>query len=256
MNPQANSVLIEVCVDSVESAIASQSGGAARVELCDNLFEGGTTPSIGMIRMVRQAITIGLHVIIRPRGGDFLYSDHEMAAMRHDIEAAKAADADGVVIGVLLSDGRVDRDRVTELVALARPMWVTFHRAFDMTRDPFEALDVLIASGIERVLTSGQEATAWDGIDLIQMLVRHAGDRIIVMPGGGVTDRNVGRIIGQSGVREIHTGGAVTIDSRMDYRNTRIGMGRNLTAPEFTRRLVDRERIRAIGKACGGHDAQ
>lgn len=248
MNAPPDTVLVEVCVDSVESAIAAQAGGAARVEVCDNLFEGGTTPSAGMIRVVRQAITIGLHVIIRPRGGDFLYSDREMAVMRYDIEAAKAAGADGVVIGVLSSDGQVDRDRVTELVGLARPMRVTFHRAFDMTRDPFEALDVLIAAGIERVLTSGQEATAWEGIDLIKTLVRHAADRISIMPGGGVTERNVARIIAQSGVREIHTGGSVTIDSLMDYRNTKVGMGRTLSAPEFSRRLVDTERVRAIGE--------
>lgn len=256
MNSPTDTVLIEVCVDSVESAIAAQAGGAVRVELCDNLFEGGTTPSIGMVRVVRQAITMGLHIIIRPRGGDFLYSDPEMAVMRYDVEAAKAAGADGVVIGLLLPDGQVDQERTAELVRLARPMRVTFHRAFDMTRDPYEALDVLIASGVERVLTSGQEATAWEGIDLIQTLVRHAADRIIIMPGGGVTDRNVARIIGQSGVREVHTGGSVTIESLMDYRNTRVSMGRTLGAPEFTKRLVDKERIRAIGKACSGHDAQ
>src|SRR5215831_13150816 len=148
---------IEICVDSVAGASAAERGGADRVELCDNLLEGGTTPSAGCIKVVRQGLKIGLQVIIRPRGGDFLYTEHELAVMREDIRIAKDLGANGVVLGCLTSNGAIDRDRTAELIALARPLNVTFHRAFDMCRDPHQALENLVTLGMDRVLTSGQE---------------------------------------------------------------------------------------------------
>lgn len=249
-------ILIEVCIDSVESALAAQAGGAGRVELCDNLFEGGTTPSLGMMQVARRALNIDLHVIIRPRGGDFCYSGHEMEVMMIDIEAARSAGAQGVVIGALQPDGRIDRTQTAALIGRARPLRVTFHRAFDMTRDPFEALETLIDLGVERVLTSGQEATAWEGADLIAELAARAGDRMIIMPGGGITERNAAKIVARAGVREIHTGGALTVESRMAFRNMRIGMGRALSEPEYSRKITDAGRIQAIARALSqGHGA-
>ncbi|MEO1087359.1 MAG: copper homeostasis protein CutC, partial [Acidobacteriota bacterium] len=182
-------VLVEVCLDSADSAVAAAEGGARRVELCDNLIEGGTTPSAGMIAATRRRVTIGLQVMIRPRGGDFLYSDAEVEAMLYDVGVAKDLGADGVVFGVLCADGTVDRDATARLIDAARPMSVTFHRAFDMTRDPFEALDALIELGVDRLLTSGQEATVADGVELLTALVERAGDRLVVMPGCGLTPR-------------------------------------------------------------------
>src|SRR5438445_9519302 len=148
--------IIAVCVDSVESAMAAEAGGAERVELCDNLMEGGTTPSAGAVAAARKKLEIKFHVIIRPRGGDFCYSDVEFEVMKRDVEFAKQLGADGIVIGILLPDGAIDVTRTRELIDIARPMSVTFHRAFDMTRDAFAALETLIDLGIDRILTSGQ----------------------------------------------------------------------------------------------------
>ncbi len=235
-------LVIEVCVDSVESALAAEQGGADRVELCDNLLEGGTTPSSGMIAVAREHLSIALNVIIRPRGGDFCYSELEFEVMQRDIMQAKASGVNGVVLGILTADAAVDTVRTRELVALARPLDVTFHRAFDMTHDPYQALDALIALGVDRVLTSGQEASALDGLDLIADLVRRAGDRIIVMPGGGVA-RHIGKIVARGGVREVHVTGTVAVDSTMRYRNQRVSMGTPLRSPEFARRVTDPAKI-------------
>jgi len=245
MSNQHSPVVLEICVDSVDGALAAQQGGAQRIARCENLVEGGTTPSSGTIALARQQVTIGLNVIIRPRGGDFLYSDLEFAAMQHDLSHAKALGADGVVIGLLNRDGTVDRARTAALIALARPLSVTFHRAFDMARDPATALETLIDLGIDRVLTSGQEQTAIAGIASIVALKQQAGDRIIVMPGGGVTEENVGQIVDRSGVREIHFSARSSVESQMSYRNERIYMGLP-DRPEFQRKVTDVERIRAI----------
>ena len=198
--------LIEVCVDSIESAAAAETGGAARVELCDNLPEGGTTPGADAIAAVRKQLRIPLHVIVRPRGGDFCYSDVEFDVMKRDIALAKRLGVDGVVLGVLLPDGRVDVQRTRSLIALARPMSVTFHRAFDMTRDAFEALEALIDLGVDRILTSGQQPSVVEGLDLITELVRRADGRIVIMACGGVDERNVSSVVAESRVRELHVG--------------------------------------------------
>lgn len=198
--------LIEVCVDSVQSALAAEAGGAARVELCDNLPEGGTTPSAGVIAAVRKQLRIPLHVIVRPRGGDFCYSDVEFGVMERDIALAKQLGADGVVLGILLANGSVDVERTRALIALARPMSVTFHRAFDMTCDAFEALDALIDLGADRILTSGQQPSVLEGLDLITALVRRADGRIVILACGGVDERNASRVVAESHVRELHVG--------------------------------------------------
>ncbi len=182
-----SNLLFEICIDSVDGAVAAQQGGAQRVELCDNLVEGGTTPSIGTIRLARANIAIGLNVIIRPRGGDFCYTPLEFEVMRQDILAAREAGADGVVIGLLQPDGRVDAARTRALVELARPLSVTFHRAIDLCRDPLEALEDLAAIGVDRILTSGCRPTALEGAEVIAGLVRRSNGRVVIMAGGGVT---------------------------------------------------------------------
>ncbi|MCB0125320.1 MAG: copper homeostasis protein CutC [Caldilineaceae bacterium] len=245
MSDVASAVAVEICVDSVEGALAAQQGGAQRVELCDNLVEGGTTPSSGMIALARQQLTIGLHVIIRPRGGDFLYSALEFAVMQQDLLHAKTLGADGVVIGLLNCDGTVDSQRTAALIALARPLTVTFHRAFDMTRDTTAALETLIELGVDRVLTSGQEQSALTGLPRIADLVQQAGKRIIVMPGGGINEENVGTIIQQSGVCEVHLSARSTTESAMRYRNERVHMGLP-DLSEFQRKITDVNRVRAV----------
>jgi len=241
-----SNILLEACVDSVEAALAAEAGGAGRVELCADLLEGGITPSGGTIQEACARLSIPVNVIIRPRGGDFCYSDVEYAVMQRNIQLAKAAGANGAVIGILHPDGTVDSERTGVLVELARPMSVTFHRAFDVTRDPYEALETLIELGIDRVLTSGQEPSVLEGLDLIVDLVRAAGDQIIVMPGAGFTERNIGKIVAASGVREVHVYAPASGASRMVYRNPRVFMGGELRPPEYSVSVTDAGRIRAF----------
>src|SRR5262245_61954544 len=220
--------------------------GAARVELCGDLLEGGTTPSRGMIRQARTIAGIRLHVIIRPRGGDFLFDDDEFATMEADIDTAKGEGADGVVIGLLMAGGVVDAARTRALIARARPLSVTFHRAFDMTRDPCEALETLVGLGVDRVLTSGQEASVLEGLPLIADLVRCAGDRIIVMPGGGITARNVERIVAAAKPREIHFAALEPAAGGMRFRREHVFMGGELRPPEYDRLVTSAATIRAV----------
>jgi copper homeostasis protein len=237
--------LLEVCVTSVESAVAAQQGGAARVELCSDLLEGGVTPSAGLIARVRARITIGLQVLIRPRGGDFCATDDEFAVLEHDVLTARQLGADGVVLGLLLPDGTIDVPRTRRLVDLARPASVTFHRAFDMTRDPLAALDHLLATGADRLLTSGAERTAEQGAPTIARLVRAAGPRLTIMAGGGIRTHNVRGIIDATGVREVHAGLEEAQPSPMVYRNERIAMGA-ADDREFTRFVAREETVRAF----------
>ncbi len=237
---------IEVCVDSVVSAINAAKGGAHRVELCDNLFEGGTTPSAGMIAIVREQIRIGLQVMLRPRGGDFLYSAFEYTIMQHDLQIARAAGADGVVFGFLHPDGSIDKQRTKEIVTMARPMNVTFHRAFDMVADPIQALEDLVSCGVDRVLTSGLERSAIEGMDMIARLVEKATDRIIILAGGGVRPHNIKKLVSHTHVQECHVSGRKTVPSVMAFQNTRVGMGGSLQFPEYNTSVVDTEMIRAF----------
>jgi copper homeostasis protein len=239
-------VIVEVCVDSVESAVAAEKGGAQRVELCCALLEGGLTPSAGAIALARKRLRIGLNVIIRPRGGDFLYTDAEHEVMLRDIGAARELGADGVVIGALTPSGNVDTARTRELAERARPMSVTFHRAFDMTRDPFAALEALVGLGIDRVLTSGQEESAMEGLDLLRELVARASDRIVVMVCGNLTEKNIERVARETKAKELHVTGFVDVESGMTFRNPRVYMGGLLRPPEYTRSATAAERISAM----------
>ena len=218
-------LLLEICAGSVTSCLAAQEGGASRVEFCDNLLEGGTTPSYGAIASARERLQIALNVIIRPRGGDFLYSDIEFDVMERDILACKKLGVDGVVIGLLTADGDIDVIRTRALVALATPMQVTFHRAFDVARDPFKALEDVISTGCNRLLTSGQEANALDGAALISKLRVAAGERLVVMPGAGVRLNNIAQLVAETGCIEFHTSGRAPFASGMRYRNERVKMG-------------------------------
>lgn len=250
----ARKFLLEVCVNGVESAITAQAGGAGRVELCDNLVEGGTTPSAATIELARRELSIALNVIIRPRGGDFCYSDLEFESMARDVEFAKQLGADGVVIGILKPSGIVDRKRTQALVERARPMSVTFHKAFDMTRDPFAALETLIEIGVDRVLTSGQEYSAIEGLPLLTELVKRAGDRIIIMPGGNLTEQNIRQVINATGAREAHLTAFAPLASPMRYRNPRVFMGGEFRPPEYSRNVTDAGRVRTILRALKSQD--
>jgi copper homeostasis protein len=245
------SLTFEVCVESAEGAVAAQAGGAHRVELCSDLLEGGLTPSHGTLRVARERLRIEIMAMVRPRGGDFCYSDIEFAVMREDLLAAKALGANGVVFGLLHPDGTIDRERTAELVALARPLPVTFHRAFDVSRDPFEALDTLIDLGVDRVLTSGQEPSVLEGLELIAQLVKRAADRIVVMPGGGITERTMGRIAAASGARELHFATLEPREGRMLHRNPRVFMGGTLRPPEYAQDVTRPESVAAIIAAAG-----
>jgi copper homeostasis protein len=225
-------------VDSIESALAAERGGATRVELCSDLLEGGLTPSYGVLNVARERLAIGIMAMVRPRGGDFCYSEAEFAAMLHDVRVAKEVGANGIVFGVLTPDGEVDVERSRQVIDQARPLAVTFHRAFDMTRDPFVALESLVALGVDRILTSGQEPSVLEGIELIAELVERAGDRVIIMPGGGITDRNVGRIRARVPVNELHFAGGEPVEGRMRFRNPRVFMGGTLRPPEYTLDLL------------------
>ena len=236
----------EICVDSIAGVRAAREAGADRVELCANLVEGGTTPSLGAIHAARTVRELRLHVMIRPRGGDFLYDDDELAQMAADIAVAKAQGADGVVLGLLLPDGSIDVEHTAHLVAAARPLAVTFHRAFDLAQDAIPALDALIALGVERVLTSGQEETAIKGAGLIRELIAHADGRIIVMPGGGINVGNARLVARQTGCREMHFAAREPTASAMRFRRPSIAMGGTAPADEYARTTTSVAAIRSI----------
>ncbi len=237
---------LEICVDSVESAINAQSAGADRVEFCDNLIEGGTTPGFGSIVSARNNLNIKLHVLIRPRGGDFFYSDLEYDIMRRDIEICGESGVDGIVAGILLPGGNIDIDRSAKLFEFAYPMSGTFHRAFDMCGDPVQGLEDVISTGASRLLTSGLKNKAQDGIELLRQLVIQAGERIIVMPGGGIDETNTALILTATKAKEIHLTGRKIIDSEMIFRRQGINMGGIKGVPEFSRKVADPEIIKKI----------
>jgi copper homeostasis protein len=237
-----NQISIEVCVDSVESGVAAERGGATRLELCSNLLEGGVTPSAGLIELVRARISIGLQVMIRPRGGDFCYTADEFEIMRRDILIAKKLGADGVVAGILDAKGNVDIERTRQLVDLAHPLNVTFHRAIDMSVDLLRATEDVCQTGANRLLTSGGEQTAWQGIETIARLVKAARGRISVIACGAIGRDNAASIVERTGVKEIHVGLGSPFASPMLHCNPRVSMG---SAPgrEYQRRQVVEEDV-------------
>lgn len=238
-------VMVEVCVDSVASAVAAERGGAGRVELCGSLIEGGITPSAGLIEMARAAVSIALHVMIRPRAGDFYYNTDEFETMRRDIALAKRMGANGVVFGILDRNGNVDVARTRQLADLARPLAVTFHRAFDMTADLFRALDDVCAAGADRVLSSGGELTAQQGRETIAQLIQWAHGRIVIMPGSGIKPDNVRDLVAHTGAAEVHVGLRTALPSPMLHRSPRIVMGL-LEGREYQRFVVLEEQVRKL----------
>lgn len=239
-------MLLEVVVYNVDSALRAQEGRADRIELCDNPADGGTTPSYGIIEGVRQNLSLDVFVMIRPRGGDFHYSTYEFYAMKRDIDQCQKLSVDGVVLGILNPDGTIDKKRCKELIDRARPMKVTCHRAFDMTRDPFEALEDCIEIGFDRILTAGQRAKAIEGADLIAALIGKADGRIAIMPGSGVNENTVEEIVRRTRTKEIHFSATIFRESEMKFRNQNIaGMGDDEGA-EFKLRSVDPDRIRKM----------
>jgi len=211
---------IEVCCFSVESAIIAEKTGADRIELCDNYYEGGTTPSYASIKLAIKELNIPVNIIVRPRGGDFLYSDIEYKLIKEDVLIAKKLNANGIVIGFLNTDGSIDIERTKEIIEIAKPMEVTFHRAFDRCKNPLDALEQLIELGVDRILTSGQKKTAIEGIDLLSELVKKANNRIIIMPGSGINDKNISKLITKTKAIEYHSSAKMFKLSKMDYINS------------------------------------
>jgi copper homeostasis protein len=238
-------LVLEVCVDSVESAIAAERGGAHRVELCSALADGGVSPSAGLIAVVRQRIGIGLHVMIRPRSSDFCYSDDEFAVMERDLVMAKQLRADGVVLGILDLDGRIDIGRTKQLVQLARPLQVTFHRAFDMTGDLLQSLQDVQATGADRILTSGGRQTAADGAEALKKLVEAANSSIGIMAASGIEEHNVAELLERTGVREVHASLRSPVTSSMRYQKEQIAMG-TTKGREYQRFVADEEKVRGL----------
>lgn len=239
------SIKIEVCAFSLESCLAAEKGGANRIELCGSMYEGGTTPSAGLIQIAKQRVSIQIHAMIRPRGGDFCYSEDEISIMQADIRMAKAMGCEGIVLGILQPNGQVNISQTKALVALAKPMQVTFHRAIDMTPDYSKALEDIIETGCNRILTSGQKNTATEGIEVIENLVKQANGRIEIMAGSGVNSDNAQTLI-HTGVNALHLTGKSIRESEMVYRKEGIAMGGLSEVPEYEIVYSDADKIRAV----------
>lgn len=236
---------IEVCVENTDGLIVAQEAGADRIELCASLLEGGLTPSVGMIRKALEVATVPFFVIVRPRGGDFLYSEVEFEAMLEDVRLLRDMRVQGVVVGCLNADGTVDEGRTRLLVDEARPMAVTFHRAFDRARDPLEAVEALVRCGVDRVLTSGRHDTAIEGAGVLRASVEAAEGRLIVLACGALDETNVAEVVARTGVEEIHFAARRRGPSRMRYRNPSLGVGATDLERGFERMVTDAEAIRA-----------
>ena len=239
---------LELCIDSVESAIAAEHGGAKRVELCSDLLEGGITPGAGLIALVRRNIAIDLFVMIRPRGGDFFYTELEFEVMRDEIAHARNLGADGVVLGLLDQQGRIDIDRTRALVEFAAPLPVTFHRAIDMTPDLSVSLDDVISTGATRILTSGGAPSVLYGVGEVARMIEAAHGRIAIMPGGGITAENISAIAQATGATEFHSSARTTFPSPVRFRKRGMAMG-DLRDREYRRFAVLEETVRALLRA-------
>lgn len=225
-------MLLEVIAFTIESCKIIEQAGAHRIELCDNAAEGGTTPSYGMMKAARKEVNIPIFPIIRPRGGDFLYSGEEFEIMKNDIAVCKSLGCDGVVMGILLPNGDIDKERTSALVELAWPLSVTFHRAFDRTVHMQQALEDVVQCGCERILTSGLHPTAEEGIQNLHSLVQQANGRIIIMPGSGIRANNIQKIASGSGAEEFHSSARITARSLMQYQHAQMAAENSYTSAD------------------------
>ncbi len=244
---------LEICCYSAESAIKAEQAGAHRIELCDNFTEGGTTPSYATIKYCVEKLNIPVNVIVRPRGGDFLYSEAEFEIIKEDVLKIKELGANGVVIGFLTPKGKIDLKKTKEIIDLAAPLEITFHRAFDMCRNHLQALEELKSIGIKRILTSGSKNNAFEGSDLIKKLVEQAKGKIIIMPGSGINQHNLPEIIQKTGAKEFHTSAKTFVNSKMEYFNPAINMGRNQSVDEYKRISVNSEQIKMMARILNQH---
>ncbi len=232
--------VLEIAVDNVESALAAQKGGADRIELCSALSEGGLTPSAGMIKIIKETLNINICVLIRPRAGDFNYLKEEIAIMKADIELAKHYQANGVVLGALLRNAQLDGKTMTELIKLAKPMQIILHRAFDVAKNPLSVIQQAIDLGIDRILTSGQQKKAIDGIRFIENFLKIADNKIEIMPGSGLDPTNVRQFM-KIGIQNFHMSLGKATKSKMNYINPHVSMGKN--TDEYTIKTADLSKI-------------
>jgi copper homeostasis protein len=239
-------VLLEICCGSIDDAIEAEKGGADRVELCSALFLGGLTPSLGTIQEAKRRLKIPIVVMVRPRGGGFAYSEAEMASMERDAEGAVENGADGVVFGILKSDGAIDVARCRRIHQLIGKRQAVFHRAFDVTPDPFEALEQLVDLGITRILTSGQKDSVPEGVELIKKLIERAGDRIEILPGGGIQAWNVKEMIERTGCRQVHLTASRMVSDTSTRARPAITFGGALYPPEDRCQVTDEKLVRRL----------
>jgi copper homeostasis protein len=239
-------ITMEVCCYNLESALNAQAAGADRVELCADRHQGGTTPSYGMLEVVRKHLQLPVFSMIRPRGGDFHYSNQEIEVMMHDIQMSKELAIDGVVMGVLQKDGQVNVPVMKELIDIARPLQVTFHRAFDLTPEPKKSLDDILSLGVDRILTSGQHSSVLEGIEIVKLLVEWSQGRLSVMPGAGINEDNLLQILKQTGAKEFHVSASGTRPSQMEFHKEQVLMGNDES--EYTIEVSDEKKIRKFRK--------
>lgn len=237
-------ILLEICCGSIDDALQAQAGGADRIELCSALFLGGLTPSLGTIQYARAQLTIPIIAMVRPRGGGFCYTDAEFATMEHDVEAALEQGADGVVFGILTEEGTIDRKRTQRICDIAANKQTVFHRAFDVTPDPFVAMDQLVDLGITRILTSGQQDTVPEGADLIRRLIEYAADRIEVLPGGGIKPHNLEDVIAKTGCKQIHLTAFKTASDTSTHQRPNVTFGGALYPAEDRFLMTDAELVK------------
>lgn len=245
------SYILEVCADSVQSAIAAQKGGAGRIELCADLVVGGTSPSPALFKQVRKYTDLKIRTLLRPRFGDFCYDEYEFQSIKEEVEMFRELGADGVVIGILRPDGSLNMEEMEELVKAAGGMGVTLHRAFDVCRDPYEALEQCVSMGIDTILTSGQKSSAWEGRELLADLLKKSAGRIDILAGAGISPEVIEKLAPCTGIRSFHMSGKVVKDSRMEFRREGVPMG----IPGFSEFAIwqtDEENVRRVVKVLEG----
>jgi copper homeostasis protein len=242
------SILLEICCGSIDDVIEAQAGGAERVELCSALFLGGLTPSLGTMQYARERLTIPIMAMVRPRGGGFCYTDAEFSTMERDAEALIAAGADGLVFGILHEDGTVDKARTGRLREIAGKKQAVFHRAFDVTPDPLRAVDELVQLGMTRILTSGQQGTVPEGVELIRRLIEYARDRIEILPGGGIKPYNLGDVVAITGCRQVHMTAFKTVEDGSTRQRAQVTFGGALHPAEDRFQMTDAGLVGEIAK--------